>query len=76
MSIVERESHYKMDKDTERRGEIDFGSNSSIIMIFANSLALAATVLTAVSSVSAHGYVQEITLGSTKIAGYNPYVDP
>lgn len=33
-------------------------------------------VLTAVSSVSAHGYVQELTLGSTKWTGSLPYSDP
>lgn len=28
------------------------------------------------SRVDAHGYVQEVTLGSTKYTGYLPYSDP
>jgi len=35
-----------------------------------------ATALALVGLVSAHGYVQEVTLGSTKYTGYLPYSDP
>lgn len=37
---------------------------------------LAGAVLSFLSSVSAHGYVQEITLGSTVYSGYLPWSDP
>lgn len=40
------------------------------------TLATIAALLSAVSTVSAHGYVQELTLGSTKYTGYLPYSDP
>jgi hypothetical protein len=41
---------------------------------FACTAAIA--LLGLVSRVDAHGYVQEITLGSTKYTGYLPYTDP
>lgn len=36
----------------------------------------AVALLGLVSRVQAHGYVQEVTLGSTKYTGYLPYTDP
>ncbi|TFK37297.1 glycoside hydrolase family 61 protein [Crucibulum laeve] len=39
-------------------------------------LALAVSLLIAAASVHGHGYVQEITAGSTKYTGYLPYQDP
>jgi hypothetical protein len=38
--------------------------------------AATATSLALALQASAHGYVQEVTLGSTKYGGYNPYADP
>ncbi|EKM83378.1 hypothetical protein AGABI1DRAFT_123712 [Agaricus bisporus var. burnettii JB137-S8] len=38
--------------------------------------AIAIALLGVISRVDAHGYVQEITLGSTKYTGYLPYSDP
>jgi len=43
-------------------------------MLFSYTATLA--ILSAIPSVLGHGYVQEVTLGSTKYAGYNPYTDP
>lgn len=40
------------------------------------AIAVTATLLIAIPSVSAHGYVQEITSGSAKYTGYLPYTDP
>ncbi|KAF9461352.1 glycoside hydrolase family 61 protein F [Collybia nuda] len=39
-------------------------------------LALALSLLSALVSVRGHGYVQEVTSGSTKYTGYLPYQDP
>ncbi|KAG5636056.1 hypothetical protein H0H81_009227 [Sphagnurus paluster] len=41
-----------------------------------SALALAITLFAASTSVNAHGYVQEVTLGTTKYTGYLPYSDP
>ncbi|KAJ3499867.1 hypothetical protein NMY22_g19469 [Coprinellus aureogranulatus] len=38
--------------------------------------AIATALLLFATQADAHGYVQEVTLGSTKYAGYNPYADP
>ena len=38
--------------------------------------AATATSLVLALQANAHGYVQEVTLGSTKYTGYNPYADP
>lgn len=40
------------------------------------SVAAALTTLSALPAVLGHGYVQEVTLGSTKYPGYNPNTDP
>ncbi|KAF4593596.1 Esterase/lipase/thioesterase [Pleurotus pulmonarius] len=40
------------------------------------ALAFTATVLSALTLVNAHGYVQELKLGSTSYTGYLPYSDP
>ncbi|KAG2006269.1 hypothetical protein CC2G_002600 [Coprinopsis cinerea AmutBmut pab1-1] len=40
------------------------------------SLSLAFSLLGLLPYVSAHGYVQEVTLGETKYTGYLPYADP
>ncbi|RDB18186.1 Polysaccharide monooxygenase Cel61a [Hypsizygus marmoreus] len=52
------------------------GVTLDIFAMFKNVLALVITVFHVASSVNAHGYVQEITLGSTKYTGYLPYSDP
>lgn len=41
--------------------------------MFAKALAV---VLGLAASVAAHGYVQELTFGTTKYTGYLPYTDP
>ncbi|KAF9448851.1 lytic polysaccharide monooxygenase [Macrolepiota fuliginosa MF-IS2] len=44
--------------------------------MFKLACATAIAFLGLVSRVEAHGYVQEVTLGSTKYTGYLPYTDP
>ncbi|KAF9468467.1 glycoside hydrolase family 61 protein [Collybia nuda] len=44
--------------------------------MFKHAVAVAVTLLSVASSVKAHGYVQEVTLGSAKYTGYLPYQDP
>jgi hypothetical protein len=39
-------------------------------------LTLALSALTLLTSVRGHGYVQEVSVGSTKWTGYLPYSDP
>ncbi|KAF8648206.1 hypothetical protein AX16_006345 [Volvariella volvacea WC 439] len=43
---------------------------------FTNALSLTFTCFSLAQSALGHGYVQEITLGSTKYTGYLPYQDP
>lgn len=40
------------------------------------SLCGLAIALAAISSVHAHGYVQDVVIGSTHYTGYLPYTDP
>lgn len=40
------------------------------------AVALVVTLLSVATSVKGHGYVQEVTIGSTKYTGYLPYSDP
>jgi hypothetical protein len=44
--------------------------------MFKHAAALAITLFSVATSVKGHGYVQEVTLGSTKYTGYLPYSDP
>jgi hypothetical protein len=44
--------------------------------MFKFTLALTTLLLGVTTSVRGHGYVQEITLGSTKYTGYLPFSDP
>ena len=37
---------------------------------------LVAAISAVVTSVNAHGYVQEVAIGNTKYSGYLPYSDP
>ncbi|KAJ3574983.1 hypothetical protein NP233_g1403 [Leucocoprinus birnbaumii] len=45
-------------------------------IMFKLAITAAVALLGLISQVEAHGYVQEITLGSTKYTGYLPYSDP
>lgn len=45
-------------------------------MMLKLALAFTATVLSTLTLVGAHGYVQELKLGSTSYTGYLPYSDP
>jgi hypothetical protein len=49
---------------------------ASTFEMFKIACAAALALLGLVSRVDAHGYVQELTLGSTKYTGYLPYSDP
>lgn len=40
------------------------------------TFAAALAALSALPGVLGHGYVQEVTLGSAKYTGYNPFADP
>ncbi|KAJ8457023.1 hypothetical protein ONZ45_g18481 [Pleurotus djamor] len=44
--------------------------------MFKSVLAFTATIFTALTLVNAHGYVQQVTLGTTTYSGYMPYSDP
>ncbi|KAG5638097.1 hypothetical protein H0H81_001864 [Sphagnurus paluster] len=47
-----------------------------LLEMFRSAITLAITLFSVSVSVNAHGYVQEVTLGSTKYTGYLPYSDP